>query len=184
MPNQPTQLPNIDLPGAEYLSLAPNATLALGGRRRVFNRVAPVSVPATTAINITNNVVLENPITPTSGIFLHYFFLAFLGLGPGIGLQLNSSQAGLSFEVTGFSCDYPLGNPVLTQPTPDISVITLTDRDRLIACKDIINVGTGPENRSILQLATIMAVNNPTSGAINATSAAVIIYTRLDGLTE
>lgn len=43
MPNTPAQFPNIDLPGAEYLSLAPNGTIAIQGRRRKQFPVATVT---------------------------------------------------------------------------------------------------------------------------------------------
>lgn len=184
MANQPIQLPNIDLPGAEYFSLAPNSTVALGGRRRFMFQGAVTAAPANTN-NIVENVsqVLETNFTPTSGIFLHAFYaIAAQNLGPG--LTINNVFVGLSLRTTP-NPDYPLGSPTLTSPELSINTVVLSDRDRLIASKDILVVpNLGIPVGNTLTLAGQISVNNPTAGALNFNLALGIIYTRLDGLTE
>ena len=65
------QQPLFDLPGSEYLTLAPAARIAMSGRRRLRVIPASVSVPASTnSINLNVNIPLETNFTQTSGIYV------------------------------------------------------------------------------------------------------------------
>lgn len=185
MPNVPAQFPNIDLPGAEFFSLAPNASVALQGRRRFSVFPTATSVPASGQALLSSTLTLEQGFTGTSGIYLHAFWLT---IGPSAaGLVVQNTFAGLTLRSGALFPDYILGNPTLTNPTINISTSVLSDRDRLITAKDILAPGAANGNPGLgttLSLLGQIAVNNPTAGAITASANITIIYTRLDGLTE
>lgn len=179
----PLQVPGYDLPGAEYLSLAPNRTIALQGRRRRLLQSPLTSAPASSLTTVNTTVVLESPFTPTSGVFVHFFHFDFIPAAPG--LSLSNAQAGLSMQTIPFTGDYPLGNPVISTLVFNISSTVLTDRDRFVCEKDILAANFPPgATGNQLSLATAMTINNTTAGAIQFATSATIIYTRLDGITE
>jgi hypothetical protein len=176
------QYPNFLFPGSEYFSLAPNATIGLGGRRRVAGNTPTVIAPASTnAVNIgPTTIQLETNFTLTSGIYLHYFFLAFQPNATGV--TINAVTAGLSLSAAPFYADYVLGNPIVLQPIANIGMPLSTDRDRLISAKDLVTPTVGVTTN--LSLVVAVSVNNTTTGAISIFLPFKIIYTRLDGLTE
>lgn len=266
MPNVPNQFPNIDLPGAEYSSFAPNATIAIQGRRRkqfilasgpslppipvnglanpsseaesppIIGRNPPlegdyveayVSDTMWAAVGMTvtwgggtfrvNNVspgdidlltliappqaipgfdapvsgfppapgakasifplggggqsslVLESGFLPSSGIYIHFFWLLAIPTAPVV---LTNAQAGLSLENPPVFSNYPLGSPAIPSASLNVPQNVLIDRDRLVVARDIFSAGAGTD------LSLVAALEPATPGI------ARIVYTRLDGFQE
>lgn len=138
MPNASLQLPNIDLPGAEFLALAPNRTLDIIGRRRAFQAVGNTSVPAGTTGHLLAGMIIENPFPPNAAIYVADVYMIYFPDASGT-MQVNQTQTGFVFNATipTAPATYPLGIPVLTQLSPVGAQVALRDRDQLISFKDI-----------------------------------------------
>lgn len=179
MANQPQQLPNIDLPGAEYFALAPNRTIDLSGRRRFVATSTPLqNVPAGGGAFGQFISQIETTFNDTSGIYIHAFWAAIAANAAGI--QLTNATTGLSRGTSPGTLDYVIGVPIITTLTFNIGGAILTDRDRLVAARDIL----GGSGSTPLSLITQIFINNPTAGVIGFNITQRIIYTRLEGLTE
>jgi hypothetical protein len=190
LPNTPAQFPNIDLPGAEYLSLAPSATVAIQGRRR-FASMSNV-VGGMTGFPIVGTVEIKQPLetnfTDSAGIYVHHFQL-ILGGGPG-DTTFSGANAGLTRQNTAapfnanMVADYQLGNAIFPMVNVNnLGMLTLTtDRDKFIAAKDIMPLSNGvaTQNLSLYAAASVVV---PTSVAF-VLLYTTIIYSRLDGITE
>lgn len=186
MANQPIQYPNVDLPGAEYFSLAPNRTIALQGRRRfAFDSGFVTAAAATDSTNAFANQLLETSFTPTSAVYVHHFWA---NIAPTTaGLTVINVFCGLSLVSAGNGFpEFILGSPTLTNPTIQIGTALLTDRDRFVTQKDIAIVAqaAGVPNTSSLFLAAQLNVDNPSDAPVQFKIYGVIVYTRLDGVVE
>lgn len=182
MANTPAQLPNIDLPGAEYFSLAPNRTVALSGRNRRRFASASTTVPAS-ANGFELDLVgqIESPFVDTQGIYVHKFD-CFAAPASG-GLVLESSLGGLNRRSTSTNfADYPLGYLAITTPNLFIGTVILTDREILVTGRDI-SFQTGLQT-NVLNVSFTLIVNNTLSSPVNLVTVIQIVYTKLDGFVE
>lgn len=181
MPNVPAQFPNIDLPGAEFFSLAPNATVALQGRRR-FQGSVTVAVPAASAAQaLIPTQTLETGFPAGAGIYLHDFWVQVFPQDISQELQVNSSFAVLttSANLNG----YPLGLPLLTQLTPAGGQVALREQQKLFAARDI-NAFSFPPSLTLSLSVTFFFKNLDATNPHSISIVSGIVYTRLDGLQE
>jgi hypothetical protein len=184
----PPQTPQFQLPGAEYFSLAPNRTIALGGRRRQIAFTPSTPIPADSILQLNTSVLLETGFTQTAGIYLHdTWLLALPGDSSGEN-QILSTTMGLSLNANPATAAYQLGIPILTQITPGGGTIALRDQEKLITQRDISLAQTliGPfvPAGSLFFTFDAFIKNNDLVSPHNFQLTAVIIYTRLDGFVE
>lgn len=186
MPNVPIQQPNVDLPGAEYFSLAPNRTLALQGRRR-FNVINLTSAgPDGTALAEATQLLEQNFIL-TSGIYLHDMWVLVNPQDSSGEMQVTGFSVGLGLSTTapvGFDIAYRLGVPYLTLVSVTVPTTGLSDRDKLIAKRDIIPFEAFSDNNVLTFSFQVNFQNNDPATPHSVQVQAGIIYTRLDGILE
>lgn len=181
MANATIQYPNIDLPGAEFFSLAPNRTIAIQGRRsRRLNSVVAAIPPESFAFPSVD-IVMENNFTNTSGVYVHFAALIFFGDSNG-ALQIQGFGTALSLQAGDFT-GYPLGVPTLTTLEPIIGMAIMIDRDRLVTAQDL-SFGGVYTNTGKLHFNSQAAIFNPQPAAgltLNTVTTLEIVWSRLDG---
>lgn len=197
-PNTPVQFPNFDLPGAEWLSLAPNANIAIQGRRRVIIAVPDFGQPpfpvqtGLAQFTITQNI---EPVFPlTAGIYLHYMTLSFapdthyggilifnarMGFGSDAGYAPNGVS---TIPFTSGDVAYDIGTPFAANLTPITSQPIIIERDVLILARDI--AAMSDFNGFLNVGAEVSVSNNQADGPLGAKIYLKLVYTRLDGFTE
>jgi len=186
MPNTPIQVPNVDLPGAEYFALAPQRSVALGGRRRRTQTLQGVFAASTTG-NTFGQLKIEDPFPLTAGIYIHYLSLAW-------SPQDNSGQVSIGQASTGFGMaapggtpptfvGLPIGIPTQTNVNPIATQNILTDRDILLNGADIMLAASSAPGSLWWQLA-LGGHNSDAGGPHTVILVGFLIYTRLDGFLE
>lgn len=180
MPLSGPQSPGFYLPQAEYFALAPNATIALSGRRyRNFQQVA--TVPAGSTLNLQEANPIETTFNATSGIYIHSFNLIITMQDNSQEVQITGSLATLVFPPVA-GAGIPLGIPLLTGVQPGGAYVALSDRELLYTGNDI-SASTGNPAGGTLNLAlTLFLTNKDTTNPHNVSAAMQICYTRLEGL--
>lgn len=185
MANQPIQLPNIDLPGAEFFSLSPNRTVALQGRKRFVQSSGNVTIPAGGQQIVAVTAVIETGFVNGSGIYLHDFWMQYFPVDGTQELNIGSISCGLTLSTTAGDFAYALGSPLLTQLAPAGSITAITDRDKLITQRDLALIGQFTPLTTNLTLTVAAGIankdpTNPHTLSIRPT----MIWTRLDGVLE
>lgn len=186
MPVQGPQQPGFFLPGAEYLSLAPNATIALQGRRHVATISPVTTIPADSlATPVTMAIDIETGFPPGAAIYLHNATVTVSPADAGLTLEIVALQMGLRVSNAGFG--YLLGQPLLTLTSISVpGAIALSDRDKLITQRDI-QAFDAAQLQPALPLTFVSQItfkNNDTTNSHNVQISGQIVYTRLDGLQE
>lgn len=185
MPSQPQQ-PGFWLPGAEYFNLAPNATIAIQGRRRLTTESALTTIPADSlATPVTITILCETGFPPGSGIYLHDANVVVSPADAGLTLQIVALQMGLRVSNAGFG--YFLGEPLLSLQSISLpGAIALSDRDKLITQRDIQAFDTAQIQPSLplTFVSQITFKNNDTTNSHQVQISGRIVYDRLDGLQE
>ena len=192
--NVPIQTANIQLPGAEFFSLAPNRVVAIGGRRRFTTNTSVISVPASSAaFNINEasagvgNLIMESPFPQSAGIYIHKADLLMIPIDFSLQLQIVSCGFGFRTNSSTTTSYFPIGNALLNFATPSNSQqIAATDRELLVTERDIELYSTPPlVSPGVLQAAFLVTVANKDGAAAHSVQvAARYIYTRLDGFVE
>lgn len=183
MPNQTIQYPNIDLPGAEYLSLAPNRTVAIQGRRRKVIGSTVTAIPSDGFGTITATAQIESGMTLTSGIYLHLMFGSYIPADNSGELQIGGLQAGFGANpaVLG-DIGIRVGYPTTTVLSPIGVSGLLTQQDILVPYREVL-FASGDTNTGLLSATLQLTMqNNDPSLPHSASVAMWIFYTRLDGL--
>jgi len=185
MPASTDQLPRFDLPGAEYMSLAPNAMIAIGGRRQRNNKSVVVSIPLSAVGNVgVPAIQLESNFQLTSGIYLHDCYMAGISSDGSGQLQVLGGDVSLSSASGGVG--FQIGTQLLNLTTPLGLAVFVRDRDRFITGWDVSNAdalyGTGFANGLWLR-GEVIFKNLDSAAAHTYQVGIAIVYTRLDGLT-
>lgn len=180
MPVQGPQSPGFYLPQAEYFALAPNATIALSGRRfRNFAQV--VTVPVGSTFNLQEANPIESSFNTTSGIYIHSFNLILTMQDNAQEVQITGSLATLAFPgVAG--AGIPLGIPLLTGVQPGGGYVALSDRELLYTGSDISASTGNPAGGTLFLNLTLFLTNRDATNTHNVSTAMQICYTRLEGL--
>lgn len=178
MANQPAQNPNINLPGAEYLSLSPNRTISLQGRRVGRAVSALVSVPSNGQGQATAELVIENPFPSNAGIYIHDMWALWVPADSSGDLTITGFQMGFGLSAQIF---YRVGIPLLTQLSPAGVMQMSAARDLLIHKSDILALGDTDTN--VLNLGVVTIANNHDATLPHSFQVSVqCFYTRLDGI--
>lgn len=191
MPNTPAQFPNFDLPGAEWFALAPNANIAIQGRRRVEMYLPPpyyTAVPAGGTALSTVTTRLETGFTQSAGIYIHY---AYFNLIPGDNagrLQVLHAQMGLNISEQQPYIDIPIGQPLITGAMlgtdTNVGQLASSAQQMLFTSRDFLGGWTPLAPSQVLNFIVSASFKNTDTVTHNVAPFAQIIYSRLDGFTE
>lgn len=191
MPNQPLQLPNIDLPGAEYIALAPNRTLALQGRRRGQFNTGTTAVAGASLGQINGLIRVEDNFPQGAGIYIHHMSLQLQPSDNAGFLQIKSAQLGIGINPSAGVNDFALsvGVPLATLLSPTSGQIVITVPEMLILQRDMSTATGGTPMDTpgtVLNFSTNIWLQNTDIAANPHSAFAAIrfIYTRIDGATE
>lgn len=176
------QYPRFQYPQAEYFSLAPNQTISLQGMRRINHGSGPNGIAPGLGTQIGNAIQLESGFQLSSAIYIRKVNLIFLPADGSRELELNGLLLALGFGSGDFG--YQLGYPSVTQLTPLISQVVMSDRELLITGRDIQPFATITDTGPLWLNSFVGVVNNDSTNTHNASTTMQIIYSRLDGFTE
>lgn len=180
MPIQGPQSPGFYLPQAEYFALAPNATIALSGRR-FFTKTVVQAIAAGSTANITEANPIETTFNGTSGIYVHKFDTILTLQDNAQEIQITGSLATLAFPgVAG--AGIPLGIPLLTNVSPGGAYVALTDRELLMTGNDISQSTGNPPGGTLNLNLTVFVKNNDTTNPHSIQVTVQMTWTRLEGL--
>jgi hypothetical protein len=180
----PPQYPRINLPGAEYFALAPNRSVALGGRRGAYIQTPNLTVPGTGATTGANNVqkIIETPFPANSAIYIHDLWVLWAPADNSGKLQVAGLQVG--FGVNNANPNdivYRVASPSSTTTAPAGNTLIATERDKLIHKQELVQLEGGDANQLVFGV-QITATNIDTVGPHTVAVGAFVLYTRLDGL--
>lgn len=183
MPVQGPQQPGFYLPGAEYLSLAPNTSIALQGRRRRSFTSALVNVPADNAGVSSINQTIENPFIAGNGIYLHDVWLQFNPADASGELQILGSTLSVTLD-TADPFGYTLGTPTSTLVSPASVTVLQRDQDKFITQRDLVPMVANPGSRTLQIAGNLAVTNNDPSVPHGFTITCSIVYALLNGIQE
>lgn len=135
MPNQPTQNPNINLPGAEYLALLRDSPITVERRGASFTVSVNNTVPAGTNGQGNATVVLDPQFTAGKGVYIADARLTYRPVDNTGEIQITGTQ--LNFGTTPTNGFYSLGFPLLTLLSPTVESVAVSTQDFLLTAHDV-----------------------------------------------
>lgn len=171
--------PGVYLPGAEYFSLAPNRSIALGPRLGQGAQSAVSSVAA--SINGQANVSLQVSSNWGFGdaLYIVRVYVLFVPSDSFGQLQINQVRLGLGQPNTGIFIE--LGIPTATLSAPLNPMVVCYDRDALVTQLDF---PTFPVNTPLFLDAQISVHNNDAAGAHSFLTQVNIVYHAVKGFVQ
>jgi len=180
------QTPRYLFPGSEYFSLAPDRSIALGGRRR-FQVLNTTAAGAGGTALASATAVLESVFPLTAAIYLHDFWVVVNPQDTSGQMQVTGFSTGLglaSGAPVGNDVAYRLGAPYLTLLSVTVPTTGLSDRDKLICHRDLSPFEAFGDANQLTLSFQVNFKNNDGAAAHTVQVQAGIIYTRLDGILE
>lgn len=181
----PNQVPYVDLPGAEYFSLAPNRNVAIGPRLvvSVATPGAGITVPANGQGEADLDLLLSPQFQRSSGI---YFVRAQAIFGPSDGaakLTLTAIRLGLGPPPLN-NVQLDIGIPYATLTAPTGTVLVIQETNALVTGIDF-GPGSTLANSDSLHLYARVVVNNTDAGAAHTFNLrTTAVFHQLEGFVQ
>jgi len=186
MPNVPQQVPNIDLPGAEYFALAPNRTIAMGGRRRRQQTLQGI-FPASTTGNTFGQIAIENPFPLTAGIYIHYLSVIWSPADTSGSVSIGQSSVGFTIAAPGATppsfVGFNVTIPTQTNAAPLGTQNIALERDLLLNGADLQLAASAAPGVLWWQMA-LAGHNGDAANPHTINMLSFLVYSRLDGFLE
>jgi hypothetical protein len=169
------------------MALAPNANVALSGRRRFTTTSTTLSFPASATNAFTVSFLIDPGQTfNNQGIYLDDCGVTYIPLDDAGLLEILAINMG--FSLTAGANVRPVGTPVSTFTSPAGPVNAIIERDKIILVNDLVILSqmltVVPDGAGLEFLVSITCKNQDAASTHSILLRPLVLYYQLNGIIE